>query len=150
MRFKHNNIDILIEENVIDLFQTFKQTGNKNERGGIILGEVSKKNIIIKKASIPTQFDKSSRFKFIRNKKSAQIFTDYEFYNSGGTVIYIGEWHTHPENYPSPSSTDISMIKTQFKKNKINENFLIMIIVGLKDYYLGYYDGKNLYKLKKS
>ena len=116
MRFKHNNLEILIEENVIDLFQIFRQTGNKNERGGIILGEVSKSSIIIKKASIPTQFDKSNRFKFIRNKKSAQIFTDYEFYNSGGTVIYIGEWHTHPENHPSPSSIDINMIKTQFKK----------------------------------
>jgi integrative and conjugative element protein (TIGR02256 family) len=147
MKFKHNNVDILIEENVIELFQHFKQTGNKNERGGIILGEVSKNKIIIKKASIPTQFDKSFRFKFIRHKKSAQIFTDFEFYNSRGRVIYIGEWHTHPENYPSPSSTDINMIKTQFRKNKINETFLLMIIVGLKGYYLGYYDGENLYRL---
>ncbi|HCZ9268877.1 TPA: Mov34/MPN/PAD-1 family protein [Vibrio alginolyticus] len=27
---------------------------------------------------------------------------------SGGTVNYIGEWHTHPEDFPKPSQQDRS------------------------------------------
>ncbi|MFI1773379.1 Mov34/MPN/PAD-1 family protein [Thalassobellus citreus] len=148
MIFNNKEYKIIIEGNVLELFETFKQTGRKHERGGILLGEVSKAEIRIKKASIPTMFDSGSRFRFNRHKKSAQLFTDYEFYNSQGTIIYLGEWHTHPESIPSPSNIDIKMIATQFKKNKINESFLLMIIVGIKGIYLGYYDGKNLKQLK--
>ena len=148
MRFKHKNTTIIIEQNVVELFNTFRQTRRKPESGGILLGRVYENEIRIKKASIPTIFDSSSRYKFNRHKNSAQLFTDYEFENSGGTIIYLGEWHTHPENTPIPSSTDIKMIITQFRKNKINEDFLIMIIVGLIDIYIGFYDGKTLIKLK--
>lgn len=149
MKFKHKNTTIIIEQNVVDLFNTFRQTGRKPESGGILLGKVYENEIRVKKASIPTVFDSSKRYNFIRHKKSAQLFTNYEFKNSGGTIIYIGEWHTHPETIPTPSSTDIKMISTQFRKNKINETFLLMIIVGLKDVYLGIYDGKDLTALKK-
>lgn len=148
MRFEHKGLNILFDENVIELLTSFKQFDNKNESGGILLGIVSETDVIIKKASIPTEFDKGSRFRFTRHKKSAQIITDYEFHNSGGKIIYIGEWHTHPENFPSPSNTDLNMIKTQHKKNRINESFLLMLIVGFKGFYLGLYDGKKIYNLK--
>lgn len=150
MIFNYNGYKIIIEDNVLGLFELFKQTGHKHEKGGILLGEVSKTEIRIKKASIPTMFDNSSRFRFNRHKKSAQLFTDYEFYNSQGKTIYLGEWHTHPEDIPSPSNIDKKMIATQFKKNKINESFLIMVIVGIKGIYLGFYDGKILKTLKCS
>lgn len=149
MKFKHKNRTIIIEQNVINLFNTFRQTEQKLESGGILLGEIYDNEVRIKKASIPTNFDSSSRYRFNRNKKSAQLIANYEFKNSGGTIIYLGEWHTHPENIPTPSSTDIKMITTQFQKNKINETFLLMIIVGLTDIYLGIYDGKVLTVLKR-
>lgn len=46
--------------------------------------------------------------------------------NSGQKTIYIGEWHTHPENYPNPSGVDNKMIVQQYFKNRINEPFLIL------------------------
>ncbi len=149
MKFKHKNRTIIIEQNVIDLFNTFRQTEQKPESGGILLGEIYDNEVRIKKASIPTNFDSSSRYRFNRNKKSAQLIANYEFKNSGGTIIYIGEWHTHPKNIPTPSTTDIKMITIQFQKNKINETFLLMIIVGLTEIYLGIYEGKVLTVLKR-
>ncbi|WP_299096995.1 Mov34/MPN/PAD-1 family protein [uncultured Winogradskyella sp.] len=149
MIYAHKHYKIIIEDNVLNLFKNFKQTGRKHERGGILLGEVSSKEIRIKRASIPTVFDSSSRFSFNRNKKSAQIITDYEYNNSNGKIIYLGEWHTHPEKKPSPSSIDCKMISNQFRKNKINEWFLLMIIVGLDDMYVSFYDGKSNTELKK-
>lgn len=143
MIYQHGNTKIIIEENIENFFLNYRQTKNKNEQGGILLGIVKLNEIIICRASIPTVFDKSSRFSFERNKKSAQLFIDYEFLNSGGKIIYLGEWHTHPENFPTPSNVDLKMIKTQYNKNSLNENFLIMIIVGIKEKYVSFFDGTN-------
>ena len=148
MIYQHGHIKIVIEKNVENFFLNYRQTKNKNEQGGILLGVVMMNEIRICKASIPTVFDKSNRFSFERNKKSAQLFIDYEFLNSGGKIIYLGEWHTHPESFPTPSNVDLKMIKTQYVKNNLNENFLIMIIIGTKEKYVSFFDGKNNHTLK--
>lgn len=151
MTYSDGNIVVVFDEGVLNVFSHFRQTGKKYEKGGILLGQCLEDNkIIIKKASTPTLFDKSQRYNFYRDRRSAQIFIDYEFLNSLGKTIYIGEWHTHPEDYPTPSSTDIKMIKNQFSKNLINEKFLLMIIVGRNDYYVGYFNGKKLTPLRKN
>lgn len=147
MIFVNGNKKLVITDEVLKIFKQFKQTNKKTEQGGILLGEVRENEVKITKVSVPTMFDKSSKYSFNRNKKSAQIIIDYEFYNSQGKTIYLGEWHTHPENYPTPSHTDRRMIRTQFDKNIINEDFLIMVIVGLKNMYVSIYDGKILKKI---
>ena len=44
-----------------------------------------------------------------------------------GTKSYLGEWHTHPEPNPRPSSLDI----TEWKKTaNYNEDMLLFLIVG--------------------
>lgn len=136
---------IYMSDNITSILNLYKQTAFKNESGGIILGSVTNDyNIRISKLSLPTNFDKSGRYSFERDKTIAQIIINYEFHNSGGKIIYLGEWHTHSEKNPSPSNTDIAMIKKQYKNNKINDDFLIMLIGGLEDYYLGVFDGNDL------
>lgn len=139
---------VIFDEGVLNVFKTFRQTGKKSEMGGILLGKIVGNEIYVLKASIPTPFDKPSRFSFNRHKKSAQLFIDYEFLNSNGTVIYIGEWHTHPESNPSPSGPDLRMIKNQFKENIINEDFLLMVIIGIKSNFVAHYDGTKIGELK--
>ncbi|MBO0356202.1 MULTISPECIES: Mov34/MPN/PAD-1 family protein [Flagellimonas] len=151
MTYSDVNINVIFDEGVLNVFSHFKQTGNKHEKGGILLGKRLENNkILVTKATTPTLFDKSYRYSFHRDKKSAQLFINYEFLNSLGKTIYIGEWHTHPEDYPTPSSTDIKMIKNQFKKNLINEDFLLMVIVGRKGFYIGHFNGKKLIQLKQN
>jgi integrative and conjugative element protein (TIGR02256 family) len=59
--------------------------------------------------------------------------------------VYIGEWHTHPENFPSPSSVDVSSIMDSFKRNdRPLKDFILMAIVGREDIYWGFYDGIEL------
>jgi len=145
--FTRNNKKIHISDSVIEIFNRDKQINkNDNESGGILIGQIKDENIYILKASIPNRFDKASRLYFECNKDAAQIIINYEFYNSGNKSIYIGEWHTHPEDLPKPSFIDKKMIKRQFKKNKLNEPFLILIIQGLKDLYMSLYNGKKFYE----
>jgi len=129
---------IFIAPSVVSILAGYKQIHRKDcEAGGILLGQINEDGIYILKASIPNSRDKRSRMSFIRDRDRAQLIINHEFANSGGKTIYLGEWHSHPEKFPSPSSVDKAMIKDQFKKNKINEPFLIFIIQGISGIYIG-------------
>lgn len=140
--------EIRISDRVIEIFHTFRQFGqNSVESGGIILGQVNKEIILINRISIPNYKDKATKCSFLRDKDSAQIIVNHEFINSGGKTIYLGEWHTHPEKNAKPSPIDKKMIKEQFKCNKINIDFLILVIIGIENDYLGIQDEKSLKKM---
>lgn len=140
-----SNKTIIISETVLNVIQQYIQnTPQKKEAGGILLGQVIQDKIYITRASTPNKFDKSSRYLFERNKEIAQVIVDYEFANSNSKTIYIGEWHTHPENTPTPSNQDKKMIKEQFRLSKLNEPFLVLIIQGIKELYLGLYNKDSL------
>lgn len=142
-------IEISITRSALNLIEKFKQSSKKaNEAGGILLGQVTNEKVYILKVTTPNKFDKASRYSFDCNKDAAQVIINYEFINSGQKTIYIGEWHTHPENYPNPSGVDKRMIDNQYFKNKLNEPFLILIIQGLKGLYIAIFDGKILKETK--
>ena len=105
-------------DTVLSIFEKFKQREPKqNEAGGILLGQVKDKKIFITRVTFPNAFDSSSRTSFKRNRRILQVLIDYEFENSEGKNNYLGEWHTHPEECPYPSATDLTMINDQLKKN---------------------------------
>lgn len=140
-----DGINIHLLDCVLEITGKFRQLEKgSHESGGILLGQVTSGNVYLMKASAPNQFDRSSRTTFDRDKHIAQIIIEYEFLNSGNKTIYLGEWHTHPEAIPSPSTVDVSMIKDQFKKNKLNEPFLILLIQGQSGIYVGKFDGSKL------
>jgi len=136
---------VIITETVINIIESYRQINRKdNESGGILFGQISDNNIYILKASTPNKYDRASRYSFECNKDAAQILIDFEFINSSNKTIYIGEWHTHPENNPSPSGIDKGMIKNQYFKNRLNEPLLILLIQGLKGLYVTLYDGSKI------
>ena len=52
-----------------------------------------------------------------------------EFYNATPRLIYVGEWHTHPDGIPSPSSTDLNaMIEIAESHDVSIENPILMIL----------------------
>jgi len=148
MNFTYREKEIRISNKVREIFHTFRQEGlNSLESGGIILGQVNKEIILINRVSIPNDKDKATKNSFNRDKDSAQEIINHEFTRSNGKTIYLGEWHTHPEENSKPSSVDIKMIKEQFKGNIINIDFLILIIIGNEKDYLGVQDEKSLQKI---
>ena len=145
--FIRDNRKIHISETVIEILKMHKQKSKEdNESGGVLIGQVKDDDIYILKASIPNKFDKASQNCFKCNKDIAQILINHEFYNGDKRSIYLGEWHTHFEAIPAPSSIDKGMIKEQFKKNKLNEPFLILVIQGTEDVYVSLYDGEKIHE----
>jgi len=145
MKVPLKKYEVEIAENVLKALSSFKQKGkNKFEAGGILLGQVVKNTIYITKLSFPNHLDKAKRTFFDRHKLPAQIIINHEFSNSDGKTIYLGEWHTHPELTPTPSSVDLKMLKQQFKMNRLNLDCIYLLIQGINELYLGEYDGKNI------
>lgn len=144
MIFEVEKYKIELSTDVLRVFLKHKQIKNDSpEAGGILLGQVKGKYIYISRVTTPSYLDISSRYEFVRDRYTAQLIVNSSFYNSDGRTIYLGEWHTHPENIPSPSSQDFKMIKNQFRKNTLNEKFILMFIVGIKTNYISIYNGKN-------
>ncbi|MGJ1525555.1 Mov34/MPN/PAD-1 family protein [Sphingobacterium spiritivorum] len=149
MEIKVNKYTIVIHREPLEILNSFTQNSTKApESGGIIIGKIIQGQINIIKLSVPTILDKSSRTNFERNKVSAQIILDYEFYNSNGQLTYLGEWHTHPEPFPVPSRTDLQMLKQQFKSNKIMTEFILLLIKGTKGIYLRIMDEEGFQEIK--
>ena len=65
-------------------------------------------------------------------------------------MIYLGEWHTHNELNPTPSPRDKNMIKNMLKDSKMEIDFLILIIVGEKNNYIGVQSKSSLKELPAS
>ena len=130
--FKIKKYEIFISDTVLRILTEHKQLKMQNESGGILLGQVKGSKFYILRASTPSKGDDAGRTFFYRDKHSTQVIIDYEFSNSEGHTIYLGEWHTHPEANPSPSSQDLLMIKDQYEKNSINTDILVTIIQGTK------------------
>jgi len=129
-----NSYSLEIEEHILARFRGCRQNSfNPFESGGILMGRKKGKLFIVDFASTPGTGDLRSSCRFIRNKKRAQRIINRELLNSGNRRIYIGEWHTHNEENPSPSALDINEWHLTFTGSKLNANFILCIIVGSRD-----------------
>ena len=130
------NTKIKIDDSVVNLINHYKQLNRKDcEAGGILIGRENKEsgNIIIEYATEPYDKDKQTRTSFHRkDKKHIEFYKKlYEDYN--GIYAYVGEWHTHPEDYPSYSFIDINNWKKISKSNKDKEKRYYHLILGVKE-----------------
>lgn len=133
---KLDKINIKVETNVLDLINSYKQLKLYDcESGGILIGRENKDsgNIIIEYATEPYEKDKMTRTSFHRkDKKHINLFNKLHEDNNG-IYAYIGEWHTHPEDFPNYSHTDIrNWIKISYINKDKNKTYY-HIIAGRKE-----------------
>jgi integrative and conjugative element protein (TIGR02256 family) len=146
-----NDRKLKIDGKPIENMLSYAQdTIEKDEAGGVILGRFIKdsNNIVIDVNTEPMKGDIRTRTRFKRGKKRHQEIIDKIWEESEGTCNYIGEWHTHPEENPSPSSTDIKSWTKILRNDYFSSKYLYFIIVGTKS--IGIWEGnsENL-KIKK-
>jgi integrative and conjugative element protein (TIGR02256 family) len=127
-----DDMTVKIEEAVINkMIEYIQDTNDKPESGGILIGfYIEDNSFTITNITTPSAQDVFSRHNFIRTKKNAQKAIDRLFKESNNKKIYLGEWHTHPENIPTPSSLDKTSILKQIRLNKLNSPIIFMIIIG--------------------
>ena len=100
------NYDIKINRDIIrNIYQYRQLKAHAYEAGGMLIGSVVKdsKSIIIEDLTVPIDEDIRSRYSYVRSGKHNDLL-EQKWKDSQYTRMYFGEWHTHPQNNPSPSS----------------------------------------------
>lgn len=150
MKYKFDDKSLIFKPDVIKTLNSYRQHQlHQNEAGGILLGSIYKQDkIVISQISTPTWEDKAGRYFFERNVKKAQRIVNQVWKDFDGEIRYLGEWHTHPEATPTPSSVDRKLLKGMLNDTKMEIDFLFLVIVGTHDFYVAsQYKGAKLKKL---
>lgn len=97
------------------------------EAGGQLFGTLTATRICVTEASGPYPGDKRSRNRYRSNPATAQ--REIEQRRDRG-LLYLGEWHTHAEDYPDASELDYAAMRSLLISSQLNSNMLLMMIVG--------------------
>lgn len=121
--------------------ETFSQhiqfQDNDNEAGGILLGSVHGPHMLVDQATVPTEYDRRFRCLFERMPVGHETIAINRWTTSKGTIRYLGEWHTHPEDNPSPSNLD-RVEWNQLAMKRRDKRPMLAVIVGRKSLYVEY------------
>lgn len=133
-RSGNTNSFVIFSKNSIIELQKYQQLKSADyESGGLLLGYVRCNHFEVLHITAPCPKDIQSRYYFERNDvKHIKILEKFRK-KSNNQICYLGEWHTHAEDYPKPSQLDIvewDKIRTKRKYS------VIFLIIGKKDYYL--------------
>lgn len=78
----------------------------QTEAGGILLGRRRGNHVEVVQATEPTRLDRRSTYFWERQASGHAQAAIRAWRLAAGTVDYVGEWHTHPQRVPTPSSLD--------------------------------------------
>jgi integrative and conjugative element protein (TIGR02256 family) len=101
----------------------------QTEAGGILLGKRRGKHLEVLLATEPMPTDRRQPYFFEREALGHAAAAQAAWAAGGGTIDYLGEWHTHPQRVPVPSSVD----RTEWRKlmsGRAEHSPLVTVVVG--------------------
>ena len=139
---------LILEINVLVHIDKFRQhSASATEAGGQLFGLVDNETIRIISATGPYILDERGRYHYRSHDQSAQKSIKKQAKTG---LLYLGEWHTHAEDYPAPSNDDRDAMSKLLAHSKLNVDGLLMLIVGRKaaieGYYCTFFNAGNIYQ----
>lgn len=126
------NLILMPDLLVIEMEKHKQLKFHDTEAGGIIIGKRRSDNLEAVNFTVPQRSDVRSRFRFDRREGGHNTVLEEQWILSNGEDNYLGEWHTHPEDHPIPSRTDLCTWKTMIREHGVT---LLLIIIGRKSNY---------------
>lgn len=123
-----NKVILDLFPNVQELLYAFRQVDNCSpEAGGILLGyeNTNTGNFTVSNATKPQPSDIRSRITIQLNRAHYESTKKLEL-----PYGYIGTWHTHPSQVPTPSIVDLQDWEKCIQKNRNATSALVFIIAG--------------------
>lgn len=96
------------------------------EAGGILIGSYRGPHVEVVTCTTPFSDDIRRRYLFDRRDPKHQAAALSAWQSSGRTETFVGEWHTHPENHPSPSRRDLKTWHEIMSKNPLPQVFVVV------------------------
>jgi integrative and conjugative element protein (TIGR02256 family) len=119
---------LVLADDLLDYVRAYQQhSHHATEAGGQLFGIVSPEEVIITVATGPYSGDERSRYGYRSNPRSAAKAIKTQEANG---LSYLGEWHTHAEGKPSPSSHDSATMSAIVRHSTLRANAAMMLIVG--------------------
>lgn len=119
---------ILMEVEPVETLNRYRQDHQgKAEAGGILLGYRRDGHLHVTMVTVPQPSDQRQRYWFSRSYKYHQQVALRYWESNDGAMDYLGEWHTHPEDRPTPSSLDLFEWQ---KIYRVQPNPMIFVILG--------------------
>lgn len=106
----------------------------QREAGGVLLGRhlLDSEDVVVDEVTGPQSSDRRTRFSFFRSKKHEHIAKE-RWLAEANTIAYLGLWHTHPEDSPTPSSVDRDDWQQAVTNDAFDGARLFFPIVGRKE-----------------
>ncbi|AOO82278.1 Mov34/MPN/PAD-1 family protein [Bosea vaviloviae] len=122
------NLAVSLSQSAIQTFHAHRQMHFwHREAGGQLFGISKPGHWVILDATGPRTEDRRSRFAFWPSRAAEQ--REIEAYHERG-LEYLGDWHTHPENEPTPSSKDIDTIRDIVRESQHHLPGFLLCIIG--------------------
>jgi len=133
--------DIIYEfdHSCISTFEKHKQKSFfSREIGGQLFAKFTETKLVIEMVTVTKGKSRRSRFGFWPDRATER--RDIQALFEQG-LHYVGDWHTHPENHPTPSVADTIKIADIFRCSRHELDNLLIVIVGLAPFPKGLFVG---------
>lgn len=119
---------VVITERALKHMARYRQLSwCSREAGGQLFGTVSSSEVVVLTATGPYRGDRRWRTSYRSNPKAAQRAIDQQ---AGEGHLYLGEWHTHPEDHPTASGTDFDAMAKLQRASSTRLANLLMVVQG--------------------
>ncbi|MGQ8708198.1 Mov34/MPN/PAD-1 family protein [Serratia sp. TSA_198.1] len=132
--FSTENFELYVSNRVIEIWQSYRQISpHSHEAFGVLIGSKSLDAEVfwLDDITTPMPDDQHTRVSFTMKDQGHQEVVNNAYWQSEGRLGYMGTWHTHPENYPTPSSVDLRDWISCSGRNQDRKTFFV--IVGKKE-----------------
>ena len=119
---------LILSDNVLRYVHTHQQHSlQANEAGGQLFGAVTPEEVLVSSATGPYARDERSRYSYRSDPRAANEAIEIQ---EAKGLSYLGEWHTHAEGRPTPSSSDTATMSAIARKSTLRAGAAMMLIVG--------------------
>lgn len=137
---------VLFEPRISAVVDTHRQvTAAAPEAGGILLGFRRPPHLHVADLTEPLPTDERTRVWFRRNDHGHAQAALRHWERTHHTGDYVGEWHTHPEDWPKPSVKDLHEWRILLSEHRCP---LLFLIVGLKGRWVGVGSGATIARME--
>lgn len=125
-----HQLKISIAKDCLATMQALVMEAPTIETGGVLAGSLTQEGqVVVTHVSGPGPLATKSAHEFEKDLVFCQKFIDDLFAESGGTIYYVGEWHSHPSTDTRPSSRDQKSLSSIASQPEYQTNEPVMIIL---------------------
>jgi len=111
-RHEFDDFRVTVSEAVIETMRRLREQRAPNETGGVLLGSFDlSRRVLHVVAALPAPPDsRQSPTYFVRGAKHLKPLVEGIEARSAGSIIYVGEWHSHPDGAKVEPSDDDEVV----------------------------------------